>query len=255
MSLAHTVLACVAFTTAHTSHTHTLSCRYDGVCASAAFRLGCPLWWGGDGMCEGAAAGLPAVPLFDGRSIVEQPINMSTLTSRMDARAVEFILRHGRTQKHTDAALAHAVDGAQAAEQRLGPSKPHTRAPQADPTAPHHKSKDDDESEGSNHPFFLLYAMTHMHAPQAFAKYLEGSGSNPEPYYHALRELDDSVGHVMAALRDGGLLESTVVVFTSDNGPWNIKCDWKETGEWCIVQRVGCVWLNSTWRLPVPVCL
>ena len=36
----------------------------------------------------------------------------------------------------------------------------------------------------------------------------------------AVEEIDWSVGQILAALRDEGLAESTLVVFTSDNGPW-----------------------------------
>jgi arylsulfatase A-like enzyme len=40
------------------------------------------------------------------------------------------------------------------------------------------------------------------------------------PYGDALAELDWSVGQVLARLKDMGLDERTLVVFTSDNGPW-----------------------------------
>ena len=33
-------------------------------------------------------------------------------------------------------------------------------------------------------------------------------------------ELDDSIGEVMAALEKNGLTQNTLVIFTSDNGPW-----------------------------------
>ena len=33
-------------------------------------------------------------------------------------------------------------------------------------------------------------------------------------------ELDWSVGEILKALKDNGLEEDTLVIFTSDNGPW-----------------------------------
>ena len=42
-------------------------------------------------------------------------------------------------------------------------------------------------------------------------------------YGDVVEEIDWSVGQILAALRDEGLAESTLVVFTSDNGPWLIQ--------------------------------
>ena len=40
------------------------------------------------------------------------------------------------------------------------------------------------------------------------------------PYADVIREIDWSVGEIRAALERHGVLEDTVFVFTSDNGPW-----------------------------------
>jgi len=42
-------------------------------------------------------------------------------------------------------------------------------------------------------------------------------------YGDVVEELDASVGVILNALRESGLAENTLVVFTSDNGPWLIK--------------------------------
>lgn len=70
-----------------------------------------------------------------------------------------------------------------------------------------------------NEPFFLYLAHSMPHVPlfrsQDFAdRSLRGL------YGDVIEELDWSVGKVLGALRDSGQAENTLVVFTSDNGPW-----------------------------------
>jgi arylsulfatase A-like enzyme len=68
-------------------------------------------------------------------------------------------------------------------------------------------------------PFFIYLAHSMPHVP-VFAS--EGfRGRSPRgPYGDAVEELDGSVGEVLSALRREGLAKNTLVVFTSDNGPW-----------------------------------
>jgi arylsulfatase A-like enzyme len=68
-------------------------------------------------------------------------------------------------------------------------------------------------------PFFLYLAHTMPHVP-LFAS--EGfKGKSPRGIYgDVVEELDWSVGRILAALREQGLAERTLVFFTSDNGPW-----------------------------------
>ena len=71
-------------------------------------------------------------------------------------------------------------------------------------------------------PFFLYLAYTFPHVPLHAGKAFRGK--SPRGLYgDAVEEIDWSVGQILAALRDEGLAESTLVVFTSDNGPWLIK--------------------------------
>lgn len=68
-------------------------------------------------------------------------------------------------------------------------------------------------------PFFLYlpYAFPHvpLHASPAFR------GKSPRGLYgDVVEELDDSVGQILQLLREQKLAGSTLVVFTSDNGPW-----------------------------------
>ncbi len=68
-------------------------------------------------------------------------------------------------------------------------------------------------------PFFLYFAHAMPHKPLACSeKFYKKSGAGL--YGDVLAELDDSVGQVLAKLAELGLDERTLVIFTSDNGPW-----------------------------------
>jgi uncharacterized sulfatase len=73
--------------------------------------------------------------------------------------------------------------------------------------------------ESAGEPFFLYLAHKDPHQPffpsEAFAGRSAGG-----PYGDAVSELDWSVGRVVAALRRAGVARNTLVVVTSDNGPW-----------------------------------
>jgi arylsulfatase A len=71
-------------------------------------------------------------------------------------------------------------------------------------------------------PFLLYLAYTFPHVP-LFASD-EFRGRSPRGLYgDVVEELDASVGRILQALRDTGLADNTLVVFTSDNGPWLVK--------------------------------
>ncbi len=70
-------------------------------------------------------------------------------------------------------------------------------------------------------PFFLYFAHTFPHVP-LFAS-AEFRGKSPAGFYgDVIEELDWSVGQVLDAVRAQGLAKRTLVVFSSDNGPWLI---------------------------------
>jgi arylsulfatase A-like enzyme len=75
------------------------------------------------------------------------------------------------------------------------------------------------ESRAAGKPFFLYLAHTMPHVP-LFAS-PEQKGRSPRGIYgDTVEEIDTSTGRILAALREAGLAGDTLVVFTSDNGPW-----------------------------------
>ena len=68
-------------------------------------------------------------------------------------------------------------------------------------------------------PFFLYLAHTAPHLPLAASARFAGKSGLGE-YADVVQELDWSTGQVMAALQANGLDSNTLVMFSSDNGPW-----------------------------------
>ncbi|MEO1992462.1 MAG: sulfatase-like hydrolase/transferase [Pirellulales bacterium] len=78
------------------------------------------------------------------------------------------------------------------------------------------------EKAGTNtngQPFFLYLAHSMPHVPLFASE--DFQGKNPGGLYgDVISEIDASVGAVMKALEKTGHLDDTLIVFTSDNGPW-----------------------------------
>lgn len=80
--------------------------------------------------------------------------------------------------------------------------------------------------EHAARPFFLYFPHYGVHAPlqgkpKVVAEYeaVPAERRQGKPAYAAMvQSIDDSVGRVLAALREHGVEENTVVIFTSDNG-------------------------------------
>ncbi len=68
-------------------------------------------------------------------------------------------------------------------------------------------------------PYFIYMAHKDPHQPFFPSKEFAGK-SKGGPYGDAVAEFDWSIGQVIQALRDTGQLENTIVIVTSDNGPW-----------------------------------
>jgi arylsulfatase len=68
-------------------------------------------------------------------------------------------------------------------------------------------------------PFFLYLAHNMPHIPLAASANFKGKSANGL-YGDVIEELDWSVGQVLKKLDELGLDKNTIVVFSSDNGPW-----------------------------------
>lgn len=68
-------------------------------------------------------------------------------------------------------------------------------------------------------PFFIYLAHSMPHVPLAVSDKFKGK-SEQGLYGDVMMEIDWSVGEVLKTLRELGLEENTLVILTSDNGPW-----------------------------------
>ncbi|RPD41099.1 sulfatase family protein [Chitinophaga barathri] len=73
--------------------------------------------------------------------------------------------------------------------------------------------------ENKKKPFFLYLAHSMPHVPIAVSKKFQGS-SGAGLFGDLMQELDASIGEVLKTLEENGLSKNTLVIFTSDNGPW-----------------------------------
>jgi arylsulfatase A len=90
-------------------------------------------------------------------------------------------------------------------------------------------------------PFFLYMPHTAVHTPIHAGEKFRGKSDNGR-FGDWVEEVDWSVGQVMDTIRELRLSERTLVVFTSDNGPWLIK---KGDGGSAVPLRGG---KGSTWE-------
>ncbi|HCD53373.1 MAG TPA: N-acetylgalactosamine-6-sulfatase [Balneolaceae bacterium] len=79
------------------------------------------------------------------------------------------------------------------------------------------------EREKDN-PFFLYLAHSMPHVPIYASEQFEGT-SERGLYGDVVQELDWSVGQIIQKLEDEKLLENTLLIFSSDNGPWLVMED------------------------------
>ncbi len=73
--------------------------------------------------------------------------------------------------------------------------------------------------KNKENPFFLYIAHPQPHVPLFVSKEFKDKTGNGL-YADVISEIDYSVGRVLQSLEENGLSENTIVVFTSDNGPW-----------------------------------
>ena len=73
--------------------------------------------------------------------------------------------------------------------------------------------------KNKDNPFFLYVPHPQPHVPLFVSDKFKGK-SNRGLYGDVIMEIDWSVGQIMNELRANGLEQNTIVIFTSDNGPW-----------------------------------
>ena len=78
--------------------------------------------------------------------------------------------------------------------------------------------KDFIDRQSADKPFFLYYGLHEPHVPRAPHQRFVGS-TDLGPRGDAVVEADWCVGEVLSYLDQKGLLDNTIVIFTSDNGP------------------------------------
>lgn len=74
--------------------------------------------------------------------------------------------------------------------------------------------------ENKSKPFFLYFAHTFPHVPLYVNEKHRESVKEVGMYGAVIQEFDEAVGAILAELDSNGLAENTIVIFTSDNGPW-----------------------------------
>jgi len=73
--------------------------------------------------------------------------------------------------------------------------------------------------KNKNTPFFLYLAHPQPHVPLFASSKFKGR-SDHGLYTDVIEEIDYSLGQIMETLKKNNLDKNTIVVFTSDNGPW-----------------------------------
>ena len=82
--------------------------------------------------------------------------------------------------------------------------------------------------QNQSSPFYihLCYRTAHLHGPLDATEKFLGS-SKWGIYGDSMQEMDHHIGRLLARLKELGLEENTMVIFTSDNGPWRYFVDEK----------------------------
>ena len=75
----------------------------------------------------------------------------------------------------------------------------------------------DEQSQDKTKPFFLYFPLPAPHTPIVPTPEWQGK-SNINAYADFVMQVDDTVGQVVEALKRNGVLEKTLIIFTTDNG-------------------------------------
>lgn len=75
-----------------------------------------------------------------------------------------------------------------------------------------------EDNAGKDKPFFLYVPTSMPHTPLGASA--DFKGKHATPYADTLADIDHAVGAILAKLREKKVEQDTIVIFTSDNGPW-----------------------------------
>tara|TARA_R110002049_G_scaffold2750_4_gene22000 strand:- start:187478 stop:188893 length:1416 start_codon:yes stop_codon:yes gene_type:complete len=75
-------------------------------------------------------------------------------------------------------------------------------------------------SQDASEPLFLYFAHTMPHKPIAASGDFVGT-TQRGLYGDVIEEIDWSIGQLVGAIGEAGIAENTLLIFSSDNGPWN----------------------------------
>jgi len=116
------------------------------------------------------------------------------------------------------------INSVQGALWRPGKIAPHFKFEQVTPTLTDSALAFIDREARSDKPFFLYYAMTSPHTPWVpLEQFQDKSGAGP--YGDFVMEVDYEVGRIVEKLKELGIQNNTLLIFTSDNGPVWFKRD------------------------------
>ena len=73
--------------------------------------------------------------------------------------------------------------------------------------------------KNKNDPFFIYLPHPQPHVPLFASKNFKDTQKRGL-YGDVINEIDNSVGQILNTLKDEGLEENTIIIYTSDNGPW-----------------------------------
>ncbi len=76
-------------------------------------------------------------------------------------------------------------------------------------------------SDHKTKPFFLYVPLTMPHVPLYVSEKFKGK-SGAGIYGDVMMEIDWAAGEILTAIKTCGLDENTLVIFSSDNGPWSV---------------------------------
>ena len=113
-----------------------------------------------------------------------------------------------------------------------------------------HALKFIDGAKAANKPFFVWLNPTRMHVVTHLSKKYQGMRTPENGWSESeagMAQLDDIVGAVMKKLKDDGLDENTIVMFTTDNGTENFT--WPDGGQTPFAGGKGTV-LEGGFRAP-----